>query len=119
MSENNAFAQVPEWTGSLSASYEFDLGPGSVFPRIDIAYQSESFMDAVNTASLKQDAYTLINASLAYRPENGPWEFKVFGKNLTDEEYFVGDFADLPDQGYAEAAIGRPLEWGVSLAVEF
>jgi len=119
LSENNAFAQVPEWTGSLSASYEFDLGPGSVFPRIDIAYQSESFMDAVNTASLKQDAYTLINASLAYRPENGPWEFKVFGKNLTDEEYFVGGFADLPDQGYAEAAIGRPLEWGVSLAVEF
>ncbi|WP_439620808.1 TonB-dependent receptor [Hyphomonas sp.] len=119
ISESNAFAQVPEWTGSLSASYEFDLGPGSVLPRIDIAYQSESFMDAVNTESLKQDSYALVNASVAYRPDNAAWELKVFGKNLTDEEYYLGGFADLPDQGYAEAAIGRPTEWGISLAVEF
>lgn len=119
LSEENAFAQVPEWTGSLSASYEVDLGPGSLFPRFDLAYQSESYMDAVNTASLRQDAYTLINASVAYRPENAPWELKLFGKNLTDEEYFAGGFADLADQGYAEAAIGRPQEWGVSISVEF
>lgn len=119
ISEANAFAQVPEWTGSLSASYAFDLGGGELLPRIDVSYQSESFMDAVNTLSLKQDAYALLNASLSYRPNDAPWEVKVFGKNLTDEAYFVGGFADLADQGYAEAAIGRPLEWGVSLALEF
>ena len=119
IAKENAFAQVPEWTGSLSASYEVETGHGSLLPRLDVSYQSESYMDAVNTASLKQDAYALINASVAFRPLNASWEFKVFGKNLTDEEYFVGGFADLTDQGYAEAAIGRSAEWGVSLSMDF
>ena len=119
LTEDSAFAQVPAWTGNVSASYEFDLGAGSLFPRVDVSFQSESFMDAVNTASLRQGAYALVNASLAFRPDNGPWEIKVFGKNLTDEAYFVGGFADLADQGYAEAGIGRPREWGVSLSLEF
>jgi iron complex outermembrane recepter protein len=119
LSKDKAFAQVPEWTGNLGLSYEWSIGNAAVNPRVDLSYQSESYMDSVNTESLKQDAFTLVNASISYRQEGSRWEAKLFGRNLTDETYFAGGFADLVDQGYAEAAIGRPREWGVSLAMTF
>jgi iron complex outermembrane receptor protein len=72
-------------------------------------------MNAVNTPSLRQDAYALVNASIGYQTGNGRWRLTLFGQNLTDEEYINGGFADLQDQGYAEVAVGRPREYGVTV----
>jgi iron complex outermembrane recepter protein len=117
---DSRFAQVPEWTASLGAGYDFRPGFGGVVtPRIDLAHRSAAYMNAANTASMRQDAYTLINASLTWQSADERWRVSVFGQNLGDEEYFVGGFADLVDQGYAEVLLGRPLEWGVSLSYRY
>jgi outer membrane receptor protein involved in Fe transport len=76
-------------------------------------------MNAINTPSLRQGDYTLVNASIDYVTENGRWQFTLFGQNLADEEYINGGFADLQDQGYAEVAVGRPREYGVTVAYRY
>ncbi len=116
---DSAFAQVPEWTANLGVSYEFSGAYGSVTPRLDASYRSESFMNAANTPSLRQDAYTLLNGSITYRSPEERWTVSLFGQNLTDEVYFTGGFADLIDQGYAEVGVSRPREWGVRLSYEY
>jgi iron complex outermembrane receptor protein len=116
---DSKFAQVPEWTGNFDVSYAFDLGPGQVTPRAGLSYRSETYMNAINTPSLRQGDYTLVNASIDYVTENGRWQFTLFGQNLSDEEYINGGFADLQDQGYAEVAVGRPREYGVTVAYRY
>jgi iron complex outermembrane receptor protein len=74
-------------------------------------------MNAANTPSLRQGGYTLVDASIAYETEDQRWRFAAYGQNLTDETYINGGFADLVDQGYAEVAVARPREYG--LTVEF
>jgi iron complex outermembrane recepter protein len=112
---DSKFAQVPEWTGNFGIAYTLDVGLGRITPRVGFTYRSEAYMNAVNTPSLLQDAYTLINASVAYETPGERWRFTLFGQNLSDETYINGGFADLQDQGYAEVAIGRPLEFGLTV----
>jgi len=112
---DSKFAQVPEWTGNLDVAYTIDAGLGQITPRVGLSYRSEVYMNAINTPSLLQDSYTLVNASIGYETGDGRWRFTLFGQNLTDEDYFNGGFGDLQDQGYAEVAVGRPLEYGVTV----
>lgn len=110
----NSFPQVPKWTGNLGVRYRADLSGGlSLTPRVDYTYQSATEQDAANTPSLHQRAYGLLSAGL--KLDAGRWAIELFGRNLTDERYFIGGFADLAVQGYAEAAIGQPRTWGLSL----
>jgi iron complex outermembrane receptor protein len=114
---DSEFAQVPEWTGTFDVAYTFRAEFGRLTPRAGLTYRSASFMNAANTPSLRQDGYTLLDASLAYETQDGRWRFTAYGQNLTDEIYVNGGFADLVDQGYAEVAVARPREYG--LTVEF
>jgi iron complex outermembrane receptor protein len=112
---DSKFAQVPEWTGNFDVAYTIDVGIARITPRVGLSYRSETFMNAANTPSLRQDAYTLINASVAWETQDERWRFTLFGQNLSDESYINGGFADLQDQGYAEVAVGRPLEFGLTV----
>jgi iron complex outermembrane receptor protein len=112
---DSEFAQVPEWTANFDIAYTFDTGVGKIMPRVGVTYRSEAWMNAINTPSLRQDAYALVNASVAWQSVDGRWRLTLFGQNLGDESYVNGGFADLNDQGYAEVAVGRPLEYGLSV----
>ena len=87
-------------------------------------------LDAENTAEdvcalrcptlvAEVDGYTLVDASVAYETDDGRWRFTAYGRNLTDEIYFNGGFADLVDQGYAEVAVARPREYGVTVEYRY
>jgi iron complex outermembrane receptor protein len=119
VSLDSRFAQVPRWTANLGAAYTLNALSGDLTPRIDVSYRSAAYMTAANTPSLRQGAYALVNAAVMYAPHDRPWRVTLFAQNLTDRAYFAGGFADLVDQGYAEAAIGRPREWGLTLDLRY
>ena len=39
-----------------------------------------------------QDAYGLLNATVAYTTQSGKWRFALNGSNLTDEEYLQAGY---------------------------
>ena len=50
-----------------------------------LSYQDRVFFLPANTDVMSQDAYTLVDARLAYTSANGALELALFGKNLGDD----------------------------------
>jgi iron complex outermembrane receptor protein len=94
-------------------------GGGQLIPRVDWAYTSEVFKDALNYPELRQEAYSLVAAYLTYVAPQRNWEAALFATNLTDEEYITSGFANGLTQGRITANVARPRQWGLSLMYRF
>ena len=88
-------------TYSHKGEYNFDLIPGDESNRID-EYES--------------DAYELLNARVGFVSSDDRWSVAVWGKNLTDEEYYdeVVAFATA-----VRATVGAPRTYGVDFSYRF
>lgn len=87
----NTQLRSPDFTGSFSADYDFDLGDaGQLTLRGEYSRSSQLFFDAANTRlpGLFQESYGIGNAFLTYRPRRGGWELAAWVKNVGDTEYF-------------------------------
>jgi iron complex outermembrane receptor protein len=113
------FQNTPEKQASLSASYAFDLSGGSTLtPRLDWSYRSKTSMDTLDSPLIRQKAYSLLNASIAYVPSGADWRVSGGITNLTKERYFTaGLFTGAA--GVADVIYGRPREWYLSVKKEF
>lgn len=79
------FVRVPRHTGTVALAYERALdGGGKVAARASANYTGAYFYDDPNL--LRQDAYTLIDATLSYTTPSDI-TFSIYGKNLSNEAY--------------------------------
>jgi iron complex outermembrane receptor protein len=121
-------ANVPTWTLSLAAQYDFRLfNDWDAFVRGQVQYIGDSHQTAGTIADdprmLESPDFTLVNLRAGL--SRGPYEFNVFVNNLFDDDtiYYksYGNFAPGPagdDQGY-EAQRIRPRTIGASLKRKF
>lgn len=126
----NRLNNAPKVSLNLNATYEVPLSNGA---RVDIfgqlSYQSRVFHTQNNEALIGQDGFALLDARIAYVAEDESWEVAVFGKNLTDEEYFQntvrftslsqGNPADVNNIGSALGYPGEGLSYGVQGTYRF
>jgi iron complex outermembrane receptor protein len=89
----NDLRQAPNHTASFFAEYTYPFANGSEFKaKVNYRYQGEFFFDPDNNTLAFSEAYSLVDARLAYTFRDGQWELAVFGRNLTDEEYLTHAF---------------------------
>jgi iron complex outermembrane receptor protein len=121
LNEDSKMVNAPEWSTNLGVQYTWPMPRfgGQVVTRLDWAWQSEVFKDALNFPELRQAGYHLLDLAATYYSEDGRWEISAFGKNVTDERYKVSGYANALTIGTAIATVGRPAEWGVSFAYRF
>lgn len=119
--ESTALAQTPEWSTNLGIAYTTDLWDwGTITPRIDWSYKSESFNDAVNTPELRQGSYHLLNAAISFLSADEDWEVVLAGRNLNSELYLVtGNSARATGAAYSEGIFARETEWSLSVKYSF
>lgn len=119
INKSNDLAYTPLKTASISAIYTLALNDelGKIKFRMDWSYRDDSFFDALNT--VKQDAYDLINAAIIYTSADENWQLILSGKNLTDEEYLIAGFSDLPTSSFADGSYARSRQWGLSAKYQF
>ncbi len=115
---------MPEWKWSLGAQYEIDLGDaGSLTPRIDVAYQAETFSGydgaGVNRLAQVLPAFTTANARVTWRNEVEDLSVALEVTNLTDEYYFYSVFDQRNNNGGRIVAPARPREWALTVRKEF
>jgi len=111
---------APEWTASLGVDIEIWSGrTGHVNGRADLSYRGAHFKDAINTAVLEEDGYTLFSASLTYTSDSENWSVTLGGRNLGDAEYLSSGYADLNFVGAAYGSYGRPREWYLSFTANY
>jgi iron complex outermembrane receptor protein len=83
--ENREFVRVPRHTGTVALNYERNLDAGGrIAGRLSANYTGAYFYDDPNQQ--QQDAYTLVDASLAYTTPSDI-TFSIYGKNMTNEAY--------------------------------
>jgi iron complex outermembrane receptor protein len=109
------FRRAPDWTGSLDATYEWDMAGGHAWVRAAYHYIGEHYVNVSNSPELKNDAQNLIDASVNYSID--AFTFSVYGRNLTDEDgYSHGyDVAGL----WSYAASRPPRTYGFEVVYNF
>ncbi|MDR3475984.1 MAG: TonB-dependent receptor, partial [Devosia sp.] len=74
---------MPEFSGSISASYRFDIPTGSLTPRVEVIYRGSEWARVFNEAGLDHvPAYTVTNLSIEYAPESSKLRLQVAATNL-------------------------------------
>lgn len=111
--------RAPEWTASTGVSYLVNLGTlGSLTPRLDATYKSETQFEAVNTPFARDNGFVALNLNIPYVSSSGAWRFNVGVENLTDERYLIA--ADTNTAiGYEVGVFARPRNWSLSVERRF
>jgi iron complex outermembrane receptor protein len=112
---------APRWQAHLGLGYTLHAATLKITPRLDAAYQSRTFFDAVNTRQIAQlGGYTVLNASLNVAPEVGPWLVTLGVNNAADKIYAIAGNSSLSTgSGYAEIAYARPREYFATVSYSF
>jgi len=109
---------APEYSGNVSASYEFDLSEGALRAFLGASYTGEVFYTSDNIDRLKEDAVWTLNGNINYVFPNEQFELGVWGRNLTDERYIAQAF-DASGLGYDQLVPSQPRTYGVNLTYTF
>ncbi len=115
----NTQLRSPDFTGALTADYQFDLGGrGSLTIGGDYSYRTKQFFSPANLASpgLYQPGYGLGNAHITYTPRRGNFDLTAFVRNMGDEKYYRNIIV-VGATGLAQP--GDPLTFGGSFIVRF
>jgi iron complex outermembrane receptor protein len=108
----NAQTYAPELTVSLGAEYAFQIGNGTLTPRVDYSHISDTWTTIFANEALGDhlDDRDIVNAQLTY--ETGDWKLQAYSTNLGDLEYVASVKAGMR---YA----GAPRQYGVRLTKNF
>lgn len=111
----NRLIRIPDFTASVAAQYERDIGPGKIYLSGNAFFSSGFYGDFGNR--LKQPAYQVFNAQVGFGPSNGSFKVSGFVKNIGDTKYALV----LRDAGLSGDVIlfAPPRTYGVILDVNF
>ena len=117
---NNDVARAPEWTWNVDFLFDHDLAGGVMDYVLNVNYVDEAvyaYTAVPDTPDGVTDDRTLVNAAVTFRPGSGNWWVRAFGKNLTDEEYRIGELpvANL----WVMSFYGQPMTFGVEAGMDF
>ena len=117
--EGARLVRSPEWTFNAGFTFETSIGSlGRMQLRGDYIYRTEQEGDFTNHPNVRTDAYSTVNARLAYVPPNERLEFALWGRNVFDQSYESAR-ASIAPQLFAVAVDGPPRVWGVSASVRY
>jgi len=106
---------APEYKASLGFTHTADLGSGTLVSHIDFSFEDDSYSLVANAPEHALTSVgTIINARLAYEPEDEKWQVSVWGKNLSDHEYARAAVAGSFTQYAAD-----PLTFGADFEYRF
>ncbi len=109
--DGNRPVNSPESSFNVSLSHNRELGNDfALEANINFDWRDDQYFETNNKPIDRQDAYGLANAYIGIT--SGNWQFGLWGKNLTDEEYKVY-VNDLPVFGWSLANYGDPRTFGL------
>lgn len=116
--KGNRVVSAPTSTLSASANYSIPVGSGAIDVNGSYYYNSGSFGDPDNY--LKQKPYSLVNASMRWRPTAASFSVLVWGRNLSNEAVTnILTVQSFGATGIARASYAPPRTYGVTLGVNF
>jgi iron complex outermembrane receptor protein len=106
-------ANSPNLQATASVTYDWSLTDNiNAFVGGDMSYKDD------NRGSTQPliPSYHLYNARLGIRDAAGRWRVSVWGRNLTNDDYW---YASVPSNGVNGRMYGMPLTYGVNLSYRY
>lgn len=120
------FNAVPELQTHVAVQYshEVDYGlppwlAGWVTPRVEWYYQSSMFLLGPEVPVATQPGYNLLHARLSYDFAGDRVQVALWGKNLTDTEYFNSALPSVSSFGTANVFFAQNRTYGGELSWRF
>ncbi|MBI1407750.1 MAG: TonB-dependent receptor [Caulobacter sp.] len=125
---------APKWSGSVSGSYERDIGSSLTFrSNLSVKYTSHYNTGSDLHPVKDQESFALVNGRVGIGSQDGLWTVELFANNLFDKDYqqvaFNGPFQTDTSNPYNKTAddnvstydtfLGAPRTWGVTLRSKF
>ncbi len=98
LSDTYTVANTPDTTANLGITYDFETEVGSFVINGNYYYRGEYDLVEVGNV-LTQDGYGLVNLGVNWYSTDGDWEAGLHWKNVTDEEYMVGAYNFIAQDG--------------------
>jgi iron complex outermembrane receptor protein len=111
----NTTIDTPTFMGNLMLDYKIQSPVGAFNPSISTSYNSGFFYYPDNR--IQQPAYALLNAGLSWTPANERYMVRVWGRNLTDREYYIGRSEQVGNADIDRPA--APRTYGVTFSAHF
>jgi iron complex outermembrane receptor protein len=99
---------APRWTANAMARYTVPVGGGQLAFQVDGNYLSSFWFNLSDNPAVRQSAYGLANARVAYTPAGGKFEIGVSLENLADKHYGTMGFDNTSINGLAQVYPGMP-----------
>ncbi len=113
---------VSEWAGSVGGEFTlpgvFSKRNGEYFAAVDASFRSDFSSSPTESDYLNVDGYSLLNARVGFRGDDG-WDVFAWGKNILDEEYFEILSVGGSSSGYYAGLPGDPSTYGITLRGSF
>jgi len=104
----------PDEAAHVGIRYELALANGARMPvSVDYSYKGDYYFDfspVVETEWLKQDAYDVLNARVAYSSAAGGFEVGLWCRNLTDSTYYEDAVVQITS---SRVSYADPRTWGI------
>jgi iron complex outermembrane receptor protein len=91
ISDRFTIINTPKTNANLSFNYSFENTIGDFSLAGNYYYRSDYDLSVLDNL-LEQDGYGLVNLSLNWFSKDGNWQAGIHAKNLTNEEYLVGNY---------------------------
>ena len=116
----NPVGYNPEDRLFLALQQDFTLSNNtSMYARVEYSSFSEQFTDGDLDPFTIQPGFEILNARIGFNFENLNGSLTIWGRNISDERYFVGSF-DAPVQvGRMNAYPSEPSTFGVTFRKNF
>ena len=105
----------PENRYNLSLTQDIPMGSNNVFFRAEYTWFSDQTTDGDNDPLTTQDSFGILNLRLGVDFDEWNSSLTLWGRNVTDERYFVGSFdPSLQDFGRMNSYPTEPSTYGVT-----
>ncbi len=106
------------WTGSARAQGRV-FGDWNGFAQVEAKWTDDTHYGADNDPDKTRDSYSLFNASFGLISADERYEVSIWGRNLTDEVYWLGVFNAVGREGSLSSRHSDPRTYGVTLRTNF
>jgi iron complex outermembrane receptor protein len=108
----------PRWSASAGGEYSRPVSDAlRAYVGADYSYRSDVFTTAANSIYSRIPAYGVLNLRAGVRADDGRWEVQVWGRNVTDEVYWLS--LSAANTGAISGTLGDPSTWGVTLKARY
>ncbi len=111
-------AGIHEVSVSTSATYYFQIGENDVYVRGDYQYEDEIQVVDNIAESIASREVKLLNLSAGLSTPDG-WDFTVWAKNVTDEDYLLSAFPTPAQNGSFNGYPNQPRTYGLGVRRNF